>query len=338
MDFYLASNWRPPTQSTKTIKSANAPKLKKSTITMAKPQKHVTLQTISEDRPLKAIKAAPDTAQISQLSKENAALRKQCASLEAQRNEVFQDLDELASATAQPQPPQKTQPQPQNDAHIAKITELETNKRVLEERCKQFSAWAEKHRLESSKHAADCQRHIETCNSLSDALSEFCAKHNKLHAQHQDLDAQLTALKASMAQRQQTTAAAPPYPNTDFSARIEAIRAEVAEELKTAKAKTLEAQTRTINAEKTVQTLLGVQTLIRSAPVAPELSVKTRSILQSVIEILNLANQPGAPATIQACLTQVCSALADLGDEAADHSKLATGWLTKRDSVLRSIR
>lgn len=324
MDFYLASSWRPPT--TQTITSNSAPKSKKKQLRMAEPPKHVTLQTISEDQPLQTSKPAPDATQLAQLRKENAALRKQCAALEAQRNEVFQDLDELASATVQPQ----------NDAHIPKIAELESQKRTLEERCKTLSAWAEKHRVESSKHAADCKRHMETCDSLNEALTEFYTKHSKLHAQHLELEAQLTSLKASMAQRQQT--ADSPKPNTDLSAQIEAIETELATELKAAKAKALEAETRTINAEKTVQTLLGVQTLVRSAPVAPELSIKTRSILESVIEILNLANQPSAPTTIQNCLTHVCSALADLGDEAASHSKIATGWLSKRDSVLRSIK
>ncbi len=51
---------------------------------------------------------------------------------------------------------------------------------------------------------------------------------------------------------------------------------------------------------------------------------------------MSLANVPSAPEAIQSCLTQVCSALATLGDEAAGHSVVARGWLTKRDSVLRT--
>jgi hypothetical protein len=70
--------------------------------------------------------------------------------------------------------------------------------------------------------------------------------------------------------------------------------------------------------------------------VALELATKTKAILQSSIDVLSLANIPTVPDTIQAGLTQVCTALADLGEEASGHSIVAKGWLTKRDCVLRS--
>lgn len=336
MDFYTASSWRPPTQP---IAAQATPKSKKKKLKLPEPKRPEPLQTIREDSPLQTAKIAPDTAQLHQEihalrmqcatleAQRNEALqalgdvaplRKQCATLEAQRNEAFEALDEVVSS-------QNAQSTP-SDSRIsdlqAQLRALEDTKRVLEDRCRKFSAWAEQHRLESRKHAADSERLKETCNSLSESLTEFYAKHSKLHAQHQDLESQFTSLKASMSQ--------PPPQMTG--------RTDTATELKAAQAKALEAQTRLINAEKTVQTLLGVRTLIGTAPVGLELSAKTRNVLESVIEILNLANQPTAHTTIQSCLTQVCSALADLGDEAAGHSVVASGWLAKRDSILRSIK
>ena len=71
--------------------------------------------------------------------------------LDAQRNEAFEALDQVVSA-----------PQPQATAHLAQIRELEAQKRILEERCKTFSAWAEQKRLESSRYATECQRRKET--------------------------------------------------------------------------------------------------------------------------------------------------------------------------------
>lgn len=333
MDFYTASSWRPPTQP---IAAQPTLKSKKKKLKLPEPQRLEPLQTIKEDRPLQNAKITSDStplhqeilalrAQCATLEAQRnealqalgdvAPLRKQCATLEAQRNEAFEALDEVVSS----QQPQST-PNNQKISELqSQLQALENTKRVLEERCKTFSAWAEQQRLECSKHAAESERHKETCNSLSESLTEFYAKHSKLYAQHKDLEWQLTSLKAGMSTQVPT-------------------KVDMSSELKTAQAKTLEAQTRLINAEKTVQTLLGVRTLIGNAPVDLELSNKTRNILKSVIEILNLANQPTAPTTIQACLTQVCSALADLGDEAAAHSTVASGWLAKRDSVLRSIK
>lgn len=235
--------------------------------------------------------------------------------LETQRNDALEALDQVFST-----------PQPQATQYLSQINELKAQKRILEERCRSFSAQAEQKRLECSKHAADCQQHKQTCEQLNEALSEFYSKHSKLYTQHKELESQLEALKASMGQN--TTADTTP---PDVSAQIEAIRSEARE-------RTLEAQNRAIAAEKTVQTLLGARALIQSAPVALDLSIKTRSILESAIDVLNLANIPTIPGSVQSCLTQVCSALANLGDEAAGHSITAKGWLAKRDSVLRSSK
>ena len=353
MDAYTASRWRPPTQPV----ASSILKSKKKKLNLSKapePQKTVTLQTISENHPLTT--HSPDSCQ---LRKEISTLRKQCATLEAQRNDALEALDQMASA---PQghvsayvakikelesqrndaleaidqlasaPKEQSHvfqakikeleaqrneafealdqvisaPKPQATAHLAQIRELEAQKRILEERCKTFSAWAEQKRLESSKYATECQRHKETCEQLNEALTDFYTKHKHLHAQHQELSDKLQSLEASMAQ--------PTPDSTDLKAAL----------------------TRATNAEKTVQTLLGVRALVQSAPVALELSSKTRNILQSSIEVLSLANMHSAPDAIQSCLTQVCSALATLGDEAAGHSVVARGWLTKRDSVLRT--
>ena len=369
MDAYTASSWRPPTRP---AVASSILKPKKKQLKLAEAAKSVTLQTISENHPLRTPSIKQDDS--AQLRREISALQKQCATLEAQRNEAFQELDAVLSA---PQdqvnayiakikeletqrneavqamdklasaPKEKTSvylakikdletqrndalealdqvfsaPQPQATQYLAQISELKAQKKILEERCKTFSAWAEQQRLECSKHAADCQQHKQTCAQLHEALSEFYAKHSTLYAQHTELEAQLASLKASTANP----------PSVELSTQIEAVRAE-------ARDRTLEAQNRAIAAEKTVQTLLGVRALVQSAPVALDLSTKTRSILESAIDVLNLANIPAIPGSIQACLTQVCSALANLGDEAAGHSITATSWLAKRDSVLRSCK
>lgn len=374
MDAYTASSWRPPTRTASSIL-----KPKKKQLKLAESAKSVTLQTISENQPLHTHTPGVKHDDSAQLRREISALQKQCATLEAQRNEAFAELDKVLSA---PQdqvnayiakikeletqrnealqaidklasaPKEKTNvylakikdletqrndalealdqvfsaPQPQATQYLAQISELKAQKKILEERCKTFSAWAEQQRLECSKHAADCQQHKQTCDQLNEALSEFYAKHSALYAQHKELEAQTEALKASVAQPSPNAA-----PSVDISTQMEAIRAEARET-------TLEAQTRAISAEKTVQTLLGVKTLIKSAPVALDLSVKTRSILESAIDVLNLANIPTIPGSVQTCLTQVCSALANLGDEAEGHSITARGWLAKRDSVLRSCK
>lgn len=371
MDAYTASSWRPPTRP---AVASSILKPKKKQLKVADVVKSVTLQTINENRPLHTRTLGIKADDSAQLRREISALQQQCATLEAQRNEAFAELDKVLSA---PQdqvnayiakikeletqrnealksidklssaPKEKTNvylakikdletqrndalealdqvfsaPQPQATQYLAQISELKAQKKILEERCKTFSAWAEQQRLECSKHAADCQQHKQTCEQLNEALSEFYAKHSKLYAQHTDLEAQLTALKTS------TTTPT----SVDLSTQIEAIRSEARE-------KTLEAQNRAISAEKTVQTLLGVKALIQSAPVALDLSTKTRSILESAIDVLNLANLPTIPGSVQTCLTQVCSALANLGDEAAGHSITAKGWLAKRDSVLRSCK
>lgn len=243
--------------------------------------------------------------------------------LETQRNDAFEALDQVFSS-----------PQPKATQYMAQISELKAQKRVLEERCKTFSGWAEQLRLESSRHAADSQRHKQTCDELNEALSEFYTKHSKLCAQHTELETKMEELRLSRAA-------------TSTSMESELAEQLSVEQAKTVKAlaktleeqaKTLKAQKEAVAAEKTVQTLLGVRTLVQSAPVALELSLKTRSILESTIDVLSLANQASTPKTVQACLTQVCSALATLGDEAAGHSVAAKGWLAKRDSVLKSSR
>lgn len=376
MDAYTASSWRPPTRP---AVSSSILKPKKKQIKLTDPPKSVTLQTISENQPLHTHTPGVKRDDSAQLRREISILQKQCATLEAQRNEAFAELDEVLSApqdkvnayiakikelesqrnealraidklSSAPKEEAKvylakikdletqrndalealdqvfSAPQPQATQYLAQINELKAQKKILEERCKTFSAWAEQQRLECSKHAADCQQHKQTCEQLNEALSEFYAKHSKLYAQHKELEAQTEALKASIAQP-----TPPSIPSIDISTQMEAVRAEARE-------KTLEAQNRVVSAEKTVQSLLGVKTLIKSAPVALDLSVKTRDILESAIDVLNLANVPTLPGSVQTCLTQVCSALANLGDEAAGHSLTAKGWLAKRDSVLRSCK
>ena len=380
MDAYTASSWRPPTRpavASSILKSKKKPM--KLADASSSPAKSVMLQTISENRPLRTHTADIRHDDSAQLREEIATLRKQCATLESQRNEAFAELDKVLSA---PQdqvnayiakikeletqrndaleamgelvsaPKERTDtylakirdletqrndalealdqvfstPQPQATQYLAEINELKGQKKMLEERCKSFSAWAEQQRIECSKHAADCQHHKLSCERLNAELSEFNTKHSKLYAQHKALETQMEALKASVGQPTPHS-----IPSVDISAQIEAIRAEARE-------KTLETQNRAIAAEKTVQTLLGVRALVQSAPVALDLSMKTRSILESAIDVLNLANIPTVPGSVQTCLSQVCSALANLGDEAAGHSIEAKGWLTKRDAVLRSSK
>ena len=374
MDAYTASRWRPPTQPiASSILKSKKKKLNLAQAPDMHAPKTVTLQTISENHPLTT--NSPDSSklrrEITALRKQCEILEAQrndafealdklasapqdhvsayvakIKDLESQRNDALEAIDKLASA-----PQEQNQvylakikeleaqrndafealdqvvsaPQPQATAHLAQIRELEAQKRILEERCKSFSTWAEQKRLESSKYAAESQRHKETCEQLNEALTDFYTKHQQLYAQHQELSGKLQSLQESMAK---------PTPD---SANTSQLTADLAADLTANLTADLKAaQTRATNAEKTVQTLLGVRALVQSAPVALELSSKTRSILQSSIDVLSLANAPNAPKAIQSCLTQVCSALANLGDEAAGHSVVARGWLTKRDSVLRT--
>ena len=331
MDAYTASGWRPPTQPT----STSILKPRKKQLKMPDPlaTKNVTLQTISENHPLPHTQGqsrgdtnpATITADSARLRKEIAALQKQCAALEEQRNEAFEALDQVVSAPA---------PNAQGTAYLAQINELKGQKRILEDRCKTFSAWAEQQRLESSKYATECHQHRQTCEQLNEALSEFYAKHSKLYAQHKELEATTEALKASMAAQTKASMAA----QTPPAAQVAANSPKIADEIKAAQALALEGQARAVAAEKSVQALLGVRSLVQSAPVALELCAKTRGILESAIDVLDLANQSSAHPSVQACLTKVCSALANLGDEAAGHAITAQGWLAKRDAVLRGSR
>jgi chromosome segregation ATPase len=366
MDAYTASGWRPPTRPI----ASSILKTKKKQLKLAEPSqtaKSVTLQTISENHPLQTHTASINSKDSAQLRREISALQKQCATLESQRNEAFAELDKVLSAPqdqvnsyiakireleaqrnelSQSAPREKADaylarikdleaqrndalealdqvfsaPQPQATAYLAQISELKAQKRVLEERCKTFSAWAEQQRLECSKHAADSLQHKKTCEQLNEALSEFYAKHSALYAQHKDLEEKTEALKASMQLS--------PHAGAEQPMAAEA-------EIKAATERALEARNRAVAAEKTVQALLGVKSLIQSAPVGLELAAKTRSILKSAIDVLHLANQATVHESVQTCLTQVCSALANLGDEAAEHSVAANGWLAKRESVLR---
>ena len=360
MHAYTASGWRPPTRpvTTPILKSTRKQLSSKST-THPQPAKSVTLQTINEEQPLPSTNTRVEEG----LNREILALQRQCALLQSQRDEAFAELDKVLSAAPRKEAENhlsiirdlETQrndalealdevlsaPQTKSAAHLARISELETQKRILEERCKTFSAWAEQQRVACSKHAAESQRHKQTCDQLNESLTEFYAKHAKLCTQHQELETKMKELQASMAlptptPTQAQTPTPTPTPGPDLAEQVLAARAEAASEVRAARERAAEAGHRAVAAEKTTQALLGVRTLIQSAPVALELSLKTRGILESTIDVLNLANQPTVPESIQACLTQVCRALANLGDEAAEHAAAAKGWLAKRDSVLRS--
>ena len=213
MDAYTASSWRPPTQPV----GGSILKAKKKRLNLhSQHDKHksVTLQTIREDHPLPSATGGGD---VSKLRKEIAALRTQCAALEAQRNDALEALDQVTSApkghvsdgintyVAQIKHLEAQRndafealdlvvsaPPPQSTKYIARIHELEAQQRILEDRCKTFSAWAEQKRLESS-------RHKETCDQLNEALTDFYAKHEALYAQHKELEAQLAALSATSA-------------------------------------------------------------------------------------------------------------------------------------------
>jgi hypothetical protein len=388
MDAYTASGWRPPTLpvATSILKTSVKTKKKKQLkLSEALQAKTVTLQTISENHPLSTHPSkSPLEGDTAELRKEISTLKKQCLTLEAQRNEAFEELDKVLSApqehvnvytskikeleaqrndalrameklSAAPKgqanvylakikelEEQRNEafealdqvfsaPQPQATEYLAQIKELTAQKRILEDRCKTFSAWAEQQRLECSKQSADCQHHKRNCEQLTESLTAFYAKHSTLYAQHKGLESEIEKIKASMA-----CPTPVPQPTPDLAARSADLCTETVTELKAAHTNALEMQHRAISAEKTVQTLLGVKALIQSAPVALELSTKTRSILESAIDVLTLANEASTQGSVQECMRQVCSALADLGDEASSHSMTARGWLAKRDSVLRS--
>ena len=315
MDAYTASSWRPPTQP---MAGSILKAKKKRTALHSQPETHQasTLQTIREEHPL-----PPGACPLA--DREISTLRRKCAALEAQRDEAMEELGHAVSApkkhvtiSTQGHDAKIKALEAQRDeafdaldqalsipdAHIARIHELEAQKRILEERCRTLSAGAEQKRIEGD-------RHRDTCEQLNEALTSVYDKHRVLYAQHTELEAKVEALSASDAH---------------------ATRLEIG--LEAAQEGAAQALSRAVAAEKTVQTLLGVRTLIQSAPVGVELAAKTRDVLQSSIDVLHLAS---TPATLQACRAQVCSALADLGDEAAGHSVVAGGWLTKRDAVLR---
>ena len=341
MDAYTASSWRPPTQP---MAGSILKAKKKRTALHSQPETHQasTLQTIREEHPLPSGACPLADREISTLRRKCAALEAQrdeameelghavsapkkrvtistqghdakIKALEAQRDEAFDALDQALSIPdahvariheleAQQRILEARSAGSIPDAHVARIHELEAQKRILEERCRTLSAGAEQKRIEGD-------RHRDTCEQLNEALTSVYDKHRVLYAQHTELEAKVEALSASDAH---------------------ATRLEIG--LEAAQEGAAQALSRAVAAEKTVQTLLGVRTLIQSAPVGVELAAKTRDVLQSSIDVLHLAS---TPATLQACLAQVCSALADLGEEAAGHSVVAGGWLTKRDAVLR---
>lgn len=325
-----------------------------------------TIREGTEPRSEQRDKAEPPNveSQLSALQREVDTLRLHSQKLQRQRDEAFQAIDESLESTATNKNRQ-AQAQSHTDVLKQTIFDLEKRNSVLSERCKTLSAWAEQHRIATengreahrraqdevaslkterckiemerckieTEHAQLKAAHVESCDGLSKALGNADKQYSALQRQHaEEHKGQGLALQESTAENRGLKAESELL-CTELASCTERLQS-AERELATSQDTLTAAKERATEAERTIQSILGVKALLKSAPIPTGLLSKVSGVLQSSVDVLRLADGSRAEQT-RLCSAQVATALSELDEEVTTLAAESGAWLAKRDVILR---
>jgi hypothetical protein len=190
-----------------------------------------------------------------------------------------------------------------------------------------------KHSKLETDHAQLKAAHKESCEGLSKALANADKQYSALQRQHAEGNKQQElALQQSTAENRGLKAESEMLCTelANYKARLQSAEKELASHRDTLKA----ARDRATDAERTVQSILGVKALLKNAPIPTGLLSKVSGVLQSSVDVLRLADGSKAEQT-RLCASQVATALSGLDEEVSTLAAESGAWLAKREVILR---
>ena len=199
----------------------------------------------------------------------------------------------------------------QNQLHENKLRTMEATHNTLKERCKTMAVSTEQHRVSNLQ--------LEMRNK---SMAKDIEKLTELHAnalQTKDKEVHILQTKLSKVE-------------SDFTKlRITHARLQSeADEVPSLKAKI---ESHAIEARRLQAKIQVAESLLKSHPIDPSQSAKTKNILSSSAEILELAHAKGSAEGMKQCLGQVAGVLKDLNGQLGTQLKLSKAWMDQVDRV-----
>jgi myosin heavy subunit len=190
--------------------------------------------------------------------------------------------------------------------------QTEPNLKILQDRCKTLSTWAEQYRIANVKHEQTIKGHSETVKGLEKALMNVDSAYTKLKAHNANLLSELSSSEPNSTEV------------VSLKTELSRLKQENASLKSAQHSEILKLQSEVLKANHNTSSFLA------SAPVNPELMKKACNVLSSATGILSLAAKSQAePHLIKSYLADVGVALSDLGVELKEHEHEARGWLKK---------
>lgn len=186
----------------------------------------------------------------------------------------------------------------QNQLHENKLRTMEAAHNTLKERCKAMAASTEQHRLSHLKMELRNKSMTNDIERLTELhASAVRAKDSEVHS----LQSKLSKLESDFTKLK-----------TTHTAKIESHAVE---------AKRLQAK------------IQAAESILKAHPIDPSQTTKTKSILSSSAEILELAHANGSVDSMKQCLSEVAGVLRDLNGQLGAQYKLSKAWLERVSSL-----
>lgn len=197
----------------------------------------------------------------------------------------------------------------QKQLHENKIRTIEATHNTLKDRCTSMAVSAEQHRL------ANLQLEVRN-KSMTKDIESLAALHSTKEKEAQTLQTNLSKLQSKIDTHKEQIKLV----QSEFTNKLQARDSEIAS-LKS------KIESHVIEARRLQSKIQAAEGLLKAHPLDPCQSAKTKSILASSAEILELAHANGGADSMRQCLGQVAEVLKDLNGQLGSQRRLSKAWL-----------
>ena len=179
-----------------------------------------------------------------------------------------------------------------------KLRTIEATHNTLKERCKSMAISSEQHRL------ANLQLEVRNKSMTKDVENLAAALKSNIETHHKELG----RLKS------------------EYTGKIQSKDSEIS-------SLNLKIDSHTVEAKRLQSKIQAAERLLKAHPVDPCQNAKTKSILESSAEILEIAHTNGGVESMHQCLCQVAEVLKDLNGQLGSQRRLASAWMEQVSAI-----
>jgi chromosome segregation ATPase len=198
----------------------------------------------------------------------------------------------------------------QKQMHENKLRTIEAAHNTLKERCKAMAVTTEQHRL------SNLQLEVRNKSMTKDV--------ENLAGMHTAKEREVKSLKSNIQSNISTHQKELDFIKSEYTALLKIRESEIM----SLKAKL---ESHALEAKRLQSKIQATETLLRSHPI--DTGEKTKNILTSSAEILQLAHTNGSTDSMRQCLGQVAEVLKDLNTQLGSQRRLAKAWIDQVASV-----